>query len=124
MRTRAQGHLPRNGSPCGKGGESLHNTFLILLGKGDSGSAESISTVTFVIMSPCIGVKDGTCVDVCPVDCIHEGETMFYIDPEECIACALCETVCPVDAIRHIDDMPQEEQEYIAKNADFFKSNN
>ena len=76
--------------------------------------------MTFVIMSPCIGVKDGTCVDVCPVDCIYEGETMFYIHPEDCIACALCETVCPVDAIRHVDEVPDEEKEYIAINAAFF----
>ena len=45
---------------------------------------------------------------------------MFYIDPEDCIACALCDTVCPVDAIRHIDEVPEEEQEYIAINAAFF----
>jgi NAD-dependent dihydropyrimidine dehydrogenase PreA subunit len=24
-----------------------------------------------VITFPCIGVKDASCVDVCPVDCIH-----------------------------------------------------
>ena len=71
-------------------------------------------------MSACIGVKDGTCVDVCPVDCIHEGKEMFYIDPEACIACALCETVCPVDAIRHIDEVPEEEKDYIRINEEFF----
>jgi NAD-dependent dihydropyrimidine dehydrogenase PreA subunit len=27
--------------------------------------------MTYVITAPCIGVKDGSCVDVCPVDCIH-----------------------------------------------------
>lgn len=80
--------------------------------------------VTFVIMSPCVDVKDGRCVDVCPVDCIHEGDTMYYIDPVECIACALCETVCPVDAIRHVDDVPPEEQSYIEKNAAFFRPAN
>ncbi len=45
---------------------------------------------------------------------------MFYIDPEECIACALCETICPVDAIRHIDEVPDNEKGYIVKNAEFF----
>lgn len=68
-------------------------------------------------MSPCVGIKDGSCVDVCPVDCIHESDDMFYIDPEECIACGLCETICPVDAIRPIEEVPQEELSYIAKNA-------
>ena len=76
--------------------------------------------MTFVIMSPCIGIKDGTCVDVCPVDCIYEGDDMFYIDPVACIACALCETICPVDAIRHIDDVPENENSFIKKNEEFF----
>jgi NAD-dependent dihydropyrimidine dehydrogenase PreA subunit len=77
--------------------------------------------MTYVIMSACEGVKDGSCVKVCPVDCIHEGETMFYIDPVECIACGLCETICPEDAIRPIDEVPEEEASYIEKNAEFFK---
>ena len=76
--------------------------------------------MTYIIAEPCLDTKDGSCVEVCPVDCIYEGETMFYIDPEECIACALCETVCPVDAIRHIDEVPEEERDYIDKNAAFF----
>ncbi len=78
--------------------------------------------MTYVIMSPCEGVKDGACVLVCPVDCIHEGETMFYIDPVECIACGLCETICPEDAIRPIEEVPDEEKSYIAKNKNFFES--
>ena len=77
--------------------------------------------MTFVIMSACLGIKDGVCVDVCPVDCIHEGDDMFYIDPEACISCALCESICPVDAIRHIDDVPENETSYIKKNEEFFK---
>lgn len=76
--------------------------------------------MTYVIMSPCVGIKDGSCVNVCPVDCIHEGDKMFYIDPEECIACGLCETICPVDAIRPIEEVPEEEVSYIAKNEAFF----
>jgi ferredoxin len=27
--------------------------------------------VAYVINEPCIGVKDNSCVEVCPVDCIH-----------------------------------------------------
>ncbi len=80
----------------------------------------NMDLMTYVIMSPCLGVKDGTCVSVCPVDCIHEGDEMFYIDPEECIACGLCESICPVDAIRPIDEVPTEETAYIEKNAAFF----
>ena len=43
----------------------------------------------YIIAQPCIDVKDKSCVDVCPVDCIHpidgEGVLQLYIDPEECI---------------------------------------
>ena len=43
--------------------------------------------MTYVICQPCIGVKDASCVDVCPVDCIHEAGRILVIDPEECIDC-------------------------------------
>src|SRR3712207_5302034 len=43
--------------------------------------------MTYIIGEPCIDIKDRSCVDVCPVDCIHEGERMLVIDPEECIDC-------------------------------------
>jgi NAD-dependent dihydropyrimidine dehydrogenase PreA subunit len=43
--------------------------------------------MTYVIAEPCIDIKDRSCVDVCPVDCIHEAERMLVIDPEECIDC-------------------------------------
>ena len=54
--------------------------------------------MAYVITEPCIGVKDASCVDVCPVDCIHstEEDQKYYIDPETCIDCAACETVFPV----------------------------
>jgi ferredoxin len=53
----------------------------------------------YVICEPCIGVKDKSCVAVCPVDCIYEGEDQLYIHPDECIDCGLCEPECPVNAI-------------------------
>ena len=77
--------------------------------------------MTYVILSACVDEKDGGCVPVCPVDCIYEGPNMYYIHPTECISCGLCESVCPVDAIRHIDEVPKEENEYIAINEDFFR---
>jgi NAD-dependent dihydropyrimidine dehydrogenase PreA subunit len=43
--------------------------------------------VTYIIAEPCIDIKDLSCVDVCPVDCIHEFERILIIDPEECIDC-------------------------------------
>jgi NAD-dependent dihydropyrimidine dehydrogenase PreA subunit len=43
--------------------------------------------VTYIIAEPCIDIKDKSCIDVCPVDCIHEFERILVIDPEECIDC-------------------------------------
>ena len=43
--------------------------------------------MTYIIGEPCIDIKDKSCVDVCPVDCIHEADRMLVIDPEECIDC-------------------------------------
>ena len=43
------------------------------------------AAMTYVIAEPCIGVKDASCVDVCPVDCIHTTDEahLYYIDPDE-----------------------------------------
>jgi len=57
--------------------------------------------MAYVIAEPCIGVKDASCVDACPVDCIQpkkntsyedgcpgfDGAPELYIDPVECIDC-------------------------------------
>ena len=75
--------------------------------------------MAYVIVSPCVDVKDASCVDVCPVDCIYEGPTMYYINPDECIDCAACEPVCPVAAIFAEDAVPADDQQYIALNRDF-----
>lgn len=77
--------------------------------------------MTYVITEPCIGEKNASCVDVCPVDCIYEGEDQFFINPEECIDCGACEPECPVEAIYPEDEVPGEMEHYIAKNAKFFE---
>ena len=85
--------------------------------------------MTYVIGEPCIDVKDQSCVEVCPVDCIHpatgergfENERQLYIDPDLCIDCGACEPVCPVQAIRQDGDVPDEWNQYIQINADYFK---
>jgi ferredoxin len=76
--------------------------------------------MTYVITEACIGVKDASCVDVCPVDCIHPGEDQFFIDPDECIECAACEPECPVNAIFTEEDVPEKYKHYTQLNADFF----
>ena len=80
--------------------------------------------MAYIITEPCIGTKDASCVDVCPVDCIHstEEDKQYYIDPDTCIDCAACETVCPVKAIYFEDDVPAEWKGYIAKNREWFQS--
>lgn len=77
----------------------------------------------YVITEPCIDVKDGTCVDVCPVDCIHttDGDRMYYIDPDGCIDCSACVNVCPVDAIYSTYDMPAGQEKYEEINAAYFR---
>lgn len=76
--------------------------------------------MTLVIKSDCIDVKDGICTTSCPVDCIYEGERMFYIHPTECIECGMCESICPVDAIRYADELTGEDRRFIALNAEAF----
>ncbi|MEX0682651.1 MAG: ferredoxin family protein [Dehalococcoidia bacterium] len=80
--------------------------------------------MTYVITEPCIGTKDASCVDVCPVDCIHStGEDeQYFINPETCIDCAACETVCPVTAIFFEDDVPEDQKRFTEMNADWFKT--
>ena len=76
--------------------------------------------MSFVIAQPCIGVKDGACVAVCPVGCIHEGEDQFYIDPDVCIDCGACVPVCPVAAIFIAEAVPERWGSFIFKNRAFF----
>jgi len=73
-----------------------------------------------VIGEACIDVKDGICTTSCPVDCIYEGERMFYIHPGECIECGMCESICPVDAIRYADELPEAQRFFEAVNRDAF----
>src|SRR3954447_14301950 len=76
------------------------------------------TTVTYVITEPCIGTKDQSCVEVCPVDCIYDGGDHFLINPEECIDCGACEPECPVEAIYPEDEVPEDMESYITKAAD------
>lgn len=74
--------------------------------------------MTFVVTSPCFGCKYTDCVVVCPCDCFHEGEQMLYIDPEACIDCGACEPECPVSAIFYEDNVPNDQRDFIALNAE------
>lgn len=86
-----------------------------------------------VITHRCVGIKDQSCVDVCPVDCIHpaselDGRTAFdaapqlYIDPAICIDCGACVPVCPVEAIFMIEELPGEYTAAIEENRRFYET--
>ena len=77
----------------------------------------------YIITEPCSGVKDASCVEVCPVDCIAttDQEEQFYIDPAVCIDCSYCVSVCPVNAIFDEFTVPSEWRHFIAKNKGFYK---
>ena len=74
--------------------------------------------MTFVVAENCIKCKYTDCVEVCPVDCFHEGPNMLVIDPDECIDCTLCEPECPVEAIMSEDDVSESQQQFIELNAE------
>lgn len=90
--------------------------------------------MTYVVAEPCIGTKDKSCVEVCPVDCFYdyknpelnekagqkaEGDAvgLLVIHPDECIHCGACEPECPVEAIFDEDEIPEKWSEYTELNA-------
>ena len=75
--------------------------------------------MTYIIAEPCIDIKDRSCVDVCPVDCIHEFGRILIIDPEECIDCGACEPECPVEAIFPEDALPDKWNAFVEINYAF-----
>jgi ferredoxin len=83
-------------------------------------------TVTYVITEPCI--KEGSCAEVCPVECIVAGPEddaewgmAYWIDPDTCIDCGACAPECPVDAIFPDDEVPEEYADWTDKNRAFYE---
>jgi len=65
--------------------------------------------MTHIITSLCL--RDSSCVDVCPVECIVPGKPIeewpwFYIDPDTCIDCGACIPECPYEAIFTEEEVP------------------
>lgn len=86
--------------------------------------------MSYVITDPCIDTKDTSCVEVCPVDCIHPTKDdsdfseriMLFIDPDTCIDCGACEPVCPVSAIYPSEEeVPASQKEFIEINALYYQ---
>jgi ferredoxin len=82
--------------------------------------------MTYVITGSCI--KDDSCVEACPADCIHpkpgapdfEAVEQLYIDPAACIDCDACVEACPVDAIFAEFEIPAKFDYALELNAEFF----
>jgi len=74
--------------------------------------------MAYVVTEPCINCKYTDCVEVCPVDCFHEGPNFLVIDPAACIDCALCVAECPVDAICADDRLPPGQEAFAGLNAE------
>ena len=74
--------------------------------------------MTHVVTENCIKCKHTDCVEVCPVDCFHEGPNFLVIDPESCIDCTLCVDECPVGAIFPDGDVPSGQENFLAINAE------
>ena len=92
--------------------------------------------MTYVVAEPCLGTKDRSCVEVCPVDCFYNHADaslnekhgkpatdgvepgMLLIHPDECIHCGACEPECPVEAIFEDDDVPEQWVEFTDLNAE------
>lgn len=65
--------------------------------------------MTHVITSLCL--RDGGCMEVCPVECIVPGKPQsewpwYFIDPDTCIDCGACVSECPYGAIFPEDEVP------------------
>lgn len=86
--------------------------------------------MTYVIVEACQAEKAGSCVRVCPVDCIHptpdeggfDAAEQLYIDPAACIDCGACVAECPVDAIYADHQLPAEMAHMLEENAAYFRS--
>ena len=77
--------------------------------------------MTYVVTENCIKCKYTDCVEVCPVDCFYEGPNFLVIDPDECIDCTLCEPECPAEAIFSEDELPADQEQFLAINAELAK---
>lgn len=78
--------------------------------------------MTFVVTEPCFNCKHTECVEVCPCESFHEGETMVFINPESCIDCGACQVECPTDAIFPEHEVPDRWHDYILLNAEMVPS--
>ncbi len=83
--------------------------------------------MSYVIVEKCLGERYGSCVAVCPVDCIYpgdyQGKEFMVIDPAVCITCGACLPECPIGAIVESEDYDPAYAKVNAELAESFKSN-
>jgi len=72
--------------------------------------------MAYVVTGACVDCKYTDCAAVCPVEAFHEADDRLYINPDTCIDCDLCVPECPVEAIFQDSDVPDDQEEWIAKN--------
>ncbi len=77
--------------------------------------------MTYVVTDNCILCKYTDCVEVCPVDCFHEGPNFLVIDPDECIDCTLCVPECPAEAILPEEELTEDQIQFLEINAELAK---
>lgn len=73
--------------------------------------------MAYIVTEACVNCRYTDCVDVCPVDCFHQGPNFLVIDPEVCIDCTLCVDECPVNAICEASEVPEEQAHFVELNA-------
>lgn len=83
--------------------------------------------MAFAITQSCC--SDASCVEVCPVDCIHPtpGEPDFgttdilYVDPRSCIDCGACADACPASAVKPVEILRGGEAVFAELNAAYYE---
>jgi NAD-dependent dihydropyrimidine dehydrogenase PreA subunit len=84
--------------------------------------------MAYVITQKCVGLKEASCVQVCPVDCIQpvpghpdfDTVDQLFINPDDCIDCGACMPACPHEAVFAEEDVPEDMFADIAANAAHF----
>ncbi len=82
-----------------------------------SQESDGLIVMPYVVTNACIGSKDESCIEVCPVDCIYDIGEMLAVHPDECIDCGACQPECPVAAIVADGDLEPHQQTYAEVNA-------
>lgn len=77
--------------------------------------------MTHIVTESCIECKYTDCVEVCPVNCFHEGPNFLVINPEECIDCGVCVSECPAKAIYLEEDLPKNQKQFSKINLELSK---